>query len=184
MLIKLIVLVTVLLCCLPTWRDSVAEISEEAAVQAAHKAIATYGVGPPAWVSRSIRIYRGGTISVLGGRRLQQRTNNSVETIHILGHGKPTEPVASKGATPACSLSSRLTCDVFQVTSKTTIVPGEFGQLLINLPNGITPLAMSHALVRWVSGQECGLEFIRMDLDDKGRLNRLTGQLGGGNPFS
>ena len=71
-----------------------------------------------------------------------------------------------------------------QVSSKTTIVPGEFGQLLINLPNGITPLAMSHALVRWVSGQECGLEFIRMDLDDKGRLNRLTGQLGGGNPFS
>ena len=70
-----------------------------------------------------------------------------------------------------------------RVTSKTTIVAGEFGQLLINLPNGIAPLAVSHALVRWVSGQECGLEFIRMDPDDNGWLNRLTGQLGEGNPF-
>ena len=64
-----------------------------------------------------------------------------------------------------------------RVTSKTPIVAGEFGQLLINLPNGIAPLTVSHALVRWVKGQECGLEFIRMEPDDKGWLSRMTSQL-------
>lgn len=64
-----------------------------------------------------------------------------------------------------------------RVTSKTPIVAGEFGQLLINLPNGIAPLTVSHALVRWVRGQECGIEFIRMEPNDKGWLSRMTSQL-------
>ena len=67
-----------------------------------------------------------------------------------------------------------------RVTSQTRVVAGEFGQLLINVPNGIAPLTVSHALVRWVKGHEYGLEFIRMDPDDKGWLNRLIGQIGVG----
>ena len=67
-----------------------------------------------------------------------------------------------------------------RVTSQTRVVAGEFGQLLIDLPNGIAPLTVSHALVRWVKGHEYGLEFIRMDPDDKGWLNRLIGQIGVG----
>ena len=61
-----------------------------------------------------------------------------------------------------------------RITSKAPFVAGEFGQLLINLPDGIAPLTVSHALVRWVKGQECGIEFIRMEPNDKGWLSRMT----------
>ena len=64
-----------------------------------------------------------------------------------------------------------------RVTSKIPIVAGEFGQLLINLPNGIAPLMVSNALVRWVKGQEYGIEFIRLEPNDKRWLSRMTSQL-------
>ena len=64
-----------------------------------------------------------------------------------------------------------------RVKSKTTVAPGDFGKLLINLPTGITPLTVSLTSVRWVKGYECGLEFILMDLDEQGCLNRTTSQL-------
>jgi len=59
-----------------------------------------------------------------------------------------------------------------RVKSKTTLAPGDFGKLLINLPTGITPLTVSLTSVRWVNGYECGLEFILMDRDEQGCLNR------------
>ena len=65
-----------------------------------------------------------------------------------------------------------------RVKSKTTVAPGDFRKLLINLPQGILPLTVSLTTVRWVKGQECGLEFLLMDLDEQGWLNRTTTQLG------
>lgn len=65
-----------------------------------------------------------------------------------------------------------------RVKSQTTVVPGEVGQLLINLPSDLTPFTVSQAFVRWVRGDECGLEFVRMDPDAQGWLTRLTSQLG------
>ncbi len=59
-----------------------------------------------------------------------------------------------------------------RVQSKTTVARGDFGKLLINLPTGITPLTVSLTSVRWVNGYECGLEFILMDRDEQGCLNR------------
>ena len=64
-----------------------------------------------------------------------------------------------------------------KVKSKTAVVPGDFGKLLINLPTGITPVTVSLTSVRGVKGHECGLEFILMDLDEQGCLKRTTGQL-------
>lgn len=68
-----------------------------------------------------------------------------------------------------------------RVKSKTIVARGDFGKLLIIVPTGITPVAVSLTSVRWVKGQECGLEFILMDLDEQGCLNRClnraTGQL-------
>lgn len=64
-----------------------------------------------------------------------------------------------------------------KVKSKTAVVPGDFGKLLINLPTGITPVTVSLTSVRWVKGHEYGLEFILMDLDEQGCLKRTTGQL-------
>ena len=64
-----------------------------------------------------------------------------------------------------------------RVKSKTTVAPGDFGKLLISLPTGILPLTVSRTSVRWVKGQECGMEFLLMDLDEQGCLNRTTGQL-------
>jgi PilZ domain len=59
-----------------------------------------------------------------------------------------------------------------RVKSKASVTPGDFGKLLIYVPTGITPLTVSLTSVRWVSGHECGLEFILMDLDEQGCLNR------------
>jgi PilZ domain len=59
-----------------------------------------------------------------------------------------------------------------RVKSKKIVTPGELGKLLIYVPFGITPLTVSLTSVRWVSGHECGLEFILMDLDEQGCLHR------------
>ena len=63
-----------------------------------------------------------------------------------------------------------------RVKSKTTVAPGDFGKLLINLPTEILPLMVSLTSVRWVKWHECGLEFLLMDLDEQGWLNRTTSQ--------
>jgi hypothetical protein len=63
-----------------------------------------------------------------------------------------------------------------RVKSKAIVTPGDFGKLLIYVPTGITPLTVSLTSVRWVSGHECGLEFILMDLDERGYLNRCLAQ--------
>jgi hypothetical protein len=60
-----------------------------------------------------------------------------------------------------------------RVKSKTIVTPGDFGKLLIYVPTGITPLTVSLTSVRWVSGHECGLEFILMNIDEQGCLNRF-----------
>jgi len=59
-----------------------------------------------------------------------------------------------------------------RVKSKAIVTPGDFGKLLIYVPTGLTPLTVSLTSVRWVSGHECGLEFILMDLDEQGCLHR------------
>jgi PilZ domain len=64
-----------------------------------------------------------------------------------------------------------------RVESNLPIAPGDVGQLLIELPDCTAPLKVSQALVRWVREQEYGLEFIRMEPDDEGWLNRLIGHI-------
>ena len=59
-----------------------------------------------------------------------------------------------------------------RVKSRATVNPGDFGKLLIYVPTGITPVTVSLTSVRWVSGHECGLEFVLMDLDEQGCLER------------
>jgi len=60
-----------------------------------------------------------------------------------------------------------------RIESNVPIAPGEVGQLLIELPDCPASLKISQALFRWVRGQEYGLEFMRMEPDDEGWLNRL-----------
>ena len=69
-----------------------------------------------------------------------------------------------------------------RVESKVPVTTGDFGQLLIDLPGLNAPLKVSQATVRWVRGNQCGLEFIRMDPHEEGWFNRLIGQLGVGPP--
>lgn len=64
-----------------------------------------------------------------------------------------------------------------RIESKVPIAPGDVGQLLIELPDYPAPLKVSQALVRWVRGQQYGLQFIRMQPDDEGWLNRLIGHI-------
>lgn len=49
----------------------------------------------------------------------------------------------------------------------------EVGQLLIELP-GSHPLKVPQAVVRWLLGEECGMEFLEIDADDQGWLKTIT----------
>ncbi len=64
-----------------------------------------------------------------------------------------------------------------RVESRITVTRGDFGQLLIELPGCSAPLKVSYALVRWATGNECGMEFIRLDQEEQGLLSRFIGQL-------
>jgi hypothetical protein len=60
-----------------------------------------------------------------------------------------------------------------RMKSHVDIVLHEVGQLLIELP-GSHPLKVPHAVVRWLLGKECGIEFLKIDVDDQGWLSTIT----------
>jgi PilZ domain len=47
---------------------------------------------------------------------------------------------------------------------------GEYLGVLIDLPKYEHPLYVARAEVRWIDGQEFGMEFINMELEDRHRL--------------
>jgi hypothetical protein len=53
----------------------------------------------------------------------------------------------------------------------------DFGQLLLDLPGCSAPLKISEAVVRWVKGKECGMEFIHINPADQELLSNFIGQL-------
>lgn len=46
-------------------------------------------------------------------------------------------------------------------------------RLLLHPPNGASPIKVELAVVRWVSGEEYGLQFIRMNADHQTRLRQF-----------
>jgi hypothetical protein len=64
-----------------------------------------------------------------------------------------------------------------RLASKIAVFVGDVGQLLIELPGGNAPLKVAEATVRWVKGTEYGVEFIRVDEDDRERVNQFTSQV-------
>lgn len=52
--------------------------------------------------------------------------------------------------------------------------PGVVGKLLIMIPGGNAPLEVSNAKVRWVVGDQCGLEFITFAQGEQSFLQRIT----------
>ena len=59
-----------------------------------------------------------------------------------------------------------------RIESHVLIALHEVGQLLVELP-GSRPLKVSHAVVRWLLGKECGIEFLKIDADDQGWLHTI-----------
>jgi len=53
---------------------------------------------------------------------------------------------------------------------------GEFLRVLIDVPRYENPLHVTLAVVRWSTGQECGMEFIQMEPEDQQRLRQLIRQ--------
>jgi PilZ domain-containing protein len=53
------------------------------------------------------------------------------------------------------------------------INPDEHLGLLIHMPGDEQPLYVARAEVRWLEGQEVGMEFIHMELEDRQRLSVL-----------
>jgi hypothetical protein len=63
-----------------------------------------------------------------------------------------------------------------RVESNLSITTGDFGQLLIDLPDSTGPLKVSQAMVRWIQGKRYGLEFTRMEPNERGLLSRFISQ--------
>jgi hypothetical protein len=80
--------------------------------------------------------------------------------------------VSTDKGTSGFAMIEDLSAKGCRVKSKTPVSPGDFGKLLINVPTGITPLTVSMTSVRWVTGYECGLEFIFIDTYELGCFNR------------
>ncbi len=149
---------------------------------------ATIGVVPIV-----LRVYGGPDTRVICDRcmmmasRLTHRGRQSVRKEHRRHARYPVNYPATFSNTRLCGfgLITDVSAGGCRVKSKTTVSPGDVGQLLINLPSALTPLIISQAFVRWVKGNECGLEFVRMDPEAQRWLNRITGQLGvsAGNPL-
>jgi hypothetical protein len=85
--------------------------------------------------------------------------------------------IATEQGTSSFAMIADLSLNGCRIKSKTTVAPGDFGKLLINVPIAITPVTVSLTSVRWVNGQECGLEFILMDLTEQGCLNRCLNRM-------
>lgn len=49
--------------------------------------------------------------------------------------------------------------------------------LLLHPPNDASPIKVELAIIRWVSGEEYGLQFIRMNADHQSRLRQLLNLL-------
>jgi PilZ domain-containing protein len=58
---------------------------------------------------------------------------------------------------------------------------GESLGVLIDVPRYQTPLHVTRAVVRWSKGQEFGMEFLHIELDDEQRLNQLMRQMAADN---
>jgi hypothetical protein len=63
------------------------------------------------------------------------------------------------------------------MVSDELILAGVTLALRIQLPEQYAPLKIDLAEVRWASGREYGLEFARLRLEEKERLERFTGAL-------
>ncbi|MER3422663.1 MAG: hypothetical protein C4293_04960 [Nitrospiraceae bacterium] len=63
------------------------------------------------------------------------------------------------------------------VISDELILPGATVALHIQLPGQYAPLKVDLAEVRWTQGQACGMEFLRLRLEEKQRLQRFISAL-------
>lgn len=74
-------------------------------------------------------------------------------------------------------LVSRLSAHGCTMVSDELILAGTPLALHIQLPAQSAPLKVDLAEVRWAEGQECGLEFVRLRLEEKQRLQRFIDAL-------
>lgn len=112
--------------------------------------------------------------------RLYHRCGKSVQNEH---RQHPRYRVAfratfSNDRTSGFGMIEDLSTGGCRVRSKLAITPGEFGKVSINLPDCQAPLKVSRAAVRWSMGNECGMEFIRIDPDEQVLLHRVINQIG------
>ena len=60
-----------------------------------------------------------------------------------------------------------------RIRSPVEFTTGEYFGVVIAVSGYVIPLDVPLAVVRWSKGQECGMEFIQMEPDDRRRLRQL-----------
>src|SRR6185436_16194444 len=85
-------------------------------------------------------------------------------------------PVSFSGAGLAGGgLISGLSIRGCKMVSDELLLPGMTIALHIQLPDQYAPLKVDLGEVRWAQGEECGVEFQRLRLEEKERLQRFVG---------
>ena len=72
---------------------------------------------------------------------------------------------------------SNLSLSGCTLQSDTDVHTGAYLELRISPPDHESPIQVGLASVRWVNGQESGLEFINVDTEHRKRLRRLLDTL-------
>ena len=65
----------------------------------------------------------------------------------------------------------------WKVDSDQPMQRGDYVALRVVLPDQAVPMRVDFAVVRWASGREFGLEFIRMQPEEQERLRRFVSTL-------
>jgi len=132
-----------------------------------------------------LRIFAGPEKNALGGDRAthakpaarREAPTATKEQRRHVRHVVKLPATFAKGRASGYAIIENVSHGGCKIRTRLAVARGDSGSLLINLPGCHAPVTVSTALVRWVRGNQCGIEFIGIDPHDRGLLDQATTRL-------
>ena len=123
------------------------------------------------------RIFRGAERKAIYGNGAQELPTATKEQRRHVRHTVKLPATFANGRASGYAIIENVSHGGCMITTRLAVTRGDSGSLLINLPGCHAPVTVSSALVRWVRGDQCGIEFIGIDPHDWGLLDQATTRL-------
>jgi hypothetical protein len=124
------------------------------------------------------RIFRGVERKAIDGNGAQELSTATKEQRRHVRHTVKLPATFANGRASGYAIIENVSHGGCKIRTRVAVTLGDSGSLLINLPGCHAPVTVSTALVRWVRGHLCGIEFIGLDPHDWGLLDQATTRLG------